>query len=121
VCLMDLSRRDPQSAHSAERGKLFKYDVSVTPTQMTELVADVKLRLNQMQLRVLQGNGTPCSRVYYYFCLIVFADPSLGAPAEAVQFYNFGHIGDGNLHMNLLMRHDFTIQYLRAPLIYVVK
>ncbi len=62
-------------------GKLYKYDISVNINKMDELVCDVK--------REIQSSA------------------DLKSYARFLHVYTFGHVGDGNIHLNILLG-DFT-------------
>jgi FAD/FMN-containing dehydrogenase len=91
LALMSLSRTG--TASSPGTGlvkKLFKYDVSLPEVaQMPVLVSEVADQLRREGYRVTQFAG----------------DDDNGSTSVAVTFqlFGFGHIGDGNLHLNILM------------------
>jgi (R)-2-hydroxyglutarate---pyruvate transhydrogenase len=67
------------SVAGAMKGKLFKYDVSVPVQSLYDFVKDVRLHLKK------EG---------------VYCDDASGIVSHVV---GFGHVGDGNLHLNVVV------------------
>lgn len=81
VCLMQASRGPVDGAG----GKLFKYDVSLRAADMAAFVGAVR-----------RG----CRRRGLHVC----APGERGTQEGALELCTFGHVGDGNMHLNILAR-----------------
>jgi FAD/FMN-containing dehydrogenase len=87
TCLMDMSRQhEPECA-----AKLFKYDVSLPQASQMPLV----MQIVSDQL-ISEGHEVVDSASGYQ-------DDSL----VSFKICGFGHVGDGNLHLNILMRYIY--------------
>lgn len=81
---------------SQQFGGVYKYDVSLPLDSMYKLVESVKERLNELELSSTEDNKKP---VY-----------------EAV---GYGHIGDGNLHLNVAVReYNKEVEKALEPFVY---
>ena len=78
----------PSSKHP-RTGKLFKYDVSLRPSDMAEFVAIIRSEI--------ASSGIP---IFDPTC----ADRQKNDNIESLQVCTFGHVGDGNMHLNILFR-----------------
>lgn len=110
--------KDTTSAPAALRGRLFKYDVSLRVSQMSDFVLSLRAALTQrghrvylphpqrQQGQVLQGSGNASNSV------------EDEAEVGSLDLCCFGHIGDGNLHLNVLLRRgtEATIRALQSDL-----
>lgn len=87
VALMELSRR-------SGGGKLFKYDVSLPIAIMSEFVNNVQ---KSVLIQTSKLNDKNARKNLITAKIVEDALSSL-------QFYTFGHAGDQNLHLNILLR-----------------
>eukprot|EP00201_Polytomella_parva_P001980 CAMPEP_0175087044 /NCGR_PEP_ID=MMETSP0052_2-20121109/29606_1 /TAXON_ID=51329 ORGANISM="Polytomella parva, Strain SAG 63-3" /NCGR_SAMPLE_ID=MMETSP0052_2 /ASSEMBLY_ACC=CAM_ASM_000194 /LENGTH=481 /DNA_ID=CAMNT_0016359335 /DNA_START=334 /DNA_END=1779 /DNA_ORIENTATION=+ len=77
------------------RGAVYKYDVSMPTAKMYELVEDIRSRLEAAGFRCDSGSDS------------------------AVHVLGYGHVGDGNLHLNVSApKYDDRIQDLIEPYLY---
>lgn len=72
-------------------GKLFKYDISLRPAEMSEFIGTIRKELKAKRFHVLDRG----SRV----------NDKAGADVDGMlELCTFGHVGDGNMHLNILAR-----------------
>ena len=88
MCLMQASRKDLTDKPN-RAGKLFKYDVSLKPSEMSGFVDAVRRGLTTAGRRVLDG---------------VSAEADCSEEDTGLEICTFGHVGDGNMHLNILVR-----------------
>ncbi len=76
-------------------GYLFKYDISLSLTAMPEAIKETMLSLQQLGFHVLpaaaysSGNTSSHANNNKY--------------STQLEFCNYGHVGDQNVHLNILM------------------
>lgn len=73
-------------------GKLFKYDISMKPSEMSGFVEAVRRGLAAAGRRVLTGVTEGA------------ADKLTSVEDTGLEICTFGHVGDGNMHLNVLVR-----------------
>ena len=104
MALMDLSRRRAANivgtASDSSKGMLFKYDVSIPISQWSPFVATVGEDLREKGYLVLLGRNE--------------YDAVVGMASPALYICCFGHMGDENLHLNILLRY-VTNCFLHDP------
>ena len=71
----------------SDKGKLYKYDVSLRIGDMDDLVCEIK---HEISLNSVLNSFKYRS--------------AFGIDDTRYEIFNFGHIGDGNLHLNVLVR-----------------
>lgn len=93
-------------------GKLFKYDISLSLDDMAEVVQGTVDGLRRCGYNVLCQSMLP--GVAEYAEVISVSNPTAVDMVESpvtLQVHNFGHMGDNNLHLNVLMRpQDITLK-----------
>lgn len=103
MALMDFSRVVTSSRSTIDdvspsviKRKLFKYDIAVSDTlQMPLLIRRVSEQLKAEGYHILQDTDMPKD---------VTKKTSLYESSVACfQLFGFGHLGDGNLHLNIIM------------------
>lgn len=88
--------RESIAEASQQFGGVYKYDVSLPLDSMYSLVEEVKERLNNMELLSTEDASKP---VY--------------------QAIGYGHIGDGNLHLNVAVReYNKEVEKALEPFVY---
>ena len=80
----------------AVKGRLLKYDVSLTLVEMNEVVAELKNVLRAKGYFVDGVISTPCSDIG-------------NKDSLRADFCCFGHGGDLNLHLNVLIQPDYLV------------
>jgi FAD/FMN-containing dehydrogenase len=82
-------------------GGVYKYDLSIPITELYQLVDDVRDRMEQQGL--IGGGG--------------LADTDASHPV--VDVVGYGHMGDGNLHLNIpTRRYDKAVEHALEPFVY---
>jgi D-2-hydroxyglutarate dehydrogenase len=90
----------------ARRGAVFKYDVSLPLERMYEMVEAVRARLGCEEggdVRAVGGGGAATAA----------ASSSSSSRHQGVRVVGYGHVGDGNLHLNVSAPQGYDPDLLR--------
>ena len=87
VCLMDMSRQKTNDL----KGRLIKYDVSIDVNQWDEFLNSCRDELRSKGFPIDEDKD----------------DKSL----PLLMFHNFGHMGDANMHLNILLRSEQVVKH----------